>query len=377
VTRRGPRLGIAAAVAGFLLVAAAARGHIVYGRPTLLGLVGGADLVAHVRVVDPDATVVVKETGERRPVVRVELREVFKGAGEPGESLRFASHGHGVAEYAKGEEALVFLTPVTRSRELDVLADAGLQWFSSQEHDARYLLTPETRARLLAAVRGYVAAEALSEPEARVKALRGVTLDLLTSGDARLGASAVQDLVLAGPIPLVTAEDVPRLLADVISSPEAPIGVRVGLLAELQRRGLVEGAPLWLALLRNTVKPQLLQVVQAAGHHPNPEVDAALVGMLAGDDDEVAAAAALALGDPAHAGAVEALALALERPEPRVRMAAIRALGRIGTSEAQEVLETLAETHKDPATRRRATAEIRTLARQRGDKSAVSSTTDP
>ena len=376
MTRRGPRLAIAAAVAGLLLVAAAARGHIVYGRPTLLGLVGSADLVAYVRVVDPHGTVVVEETGERRPVVRVELREVFKGEGEPGESLSFASHGHGVAEYAKGEEALVFLAPVARSRELDALQAADLRWVSSQEHDARYLLTPETRARLLAAVRGYVAAEGLSQPEARVKALRGVTLDLLTSGDARLGASAVQDLVLAGPIPLVTAEDVPRLLVDVVSSQEASIGVRIGLLAELQRRSLVEGAPLWLALLRNTAKPHLLQVVRAAGRHPSPEVDAALVGMLAGGDDQVAEAAALALGDPAHADAAEALAIALDRPEPRVRMAAIRALGRIGTSEAREALETVAETHKDPATRHRATAEIRTLARQTRDRSAVSGKTD-
>ena len=357
---RRVRPAIAAAV-GLLLVAGAARGHIVYGRSTLLGLVGGADLVAHVRVADPSATVVVKETGERRPVVRVELREVFKGEGQPGESLRFASHGHGVAEYSEGEEVLVFLTPIARSRELDVLQAAGLRWLSSQEHDDRYLLTPETRELLLAAVRGYAAAGGLSQPAARVRALRGVTLDLLTSDDARLGASAVQDLVLAGQVPLIAAEDVPRLLADVVSSQEAPIGVRVGLLAELQRRGLVEGAPLWLALLRSTAKPQLLQVVRAAGQHPSPEVDAVLVGMLAGDDDEVAAAAALALGDSAHVAAVGALTGALDRAEPRVRMAAIRALGRVGTPEARNALETVAGTHDDPATRRRAAAEVRTL----------------
>jgi hypothetical protein len=349
MAQRGPRLAIAAAVAGLLLAAAAARGHIVYGRPTLLGLVGTAELVAHVRVVDPHATVVVEETGERRPVVRVEVREVFKGEGEPGESLRFASHGHGVAEYAEGEEAIVFLVPIARNRELDVLQAAGVRWVSTQEHDARYVLSPANRKRVLAAVRGYVAAESLSQPDARVKALRRVTLDLLTSGDARLGVSAVQDLVLADQIPLVTAADVPRLLAEVISSPEAPIGVRVGLLAELQRRGLVEGAPLWLELLRR--------------RHPSPEVDAALTGMLAGRDDEVAAAAALALGDPAHADAAGALTGALDRDEPRVRMAAIRALGRIGTPEAREALEAVAEAHEDPATRRRAAAEVRTLAR--------------
>ncbi len=364
MTRRGPRLAIAAAVAGLLLVAATTAGaHIVYGRPTLLGLVGGSDLIAHVRVVDPAAMVVLDDTRESRPVVRVELLEVFKGDGEPGDPLRFASHGHGVAEYGAGEEALVFLAPLARSRELDALRAAGLHWVSFQEHDARYPLSAATRAPVLAAVRGYVEAESLSQPDERMKALRVVTLSLLTSGDARLGASAVQDLVLADAIPLVTPEDVPRLLAEVISSQDAPIGVRVGLLAELDRRGLVKGAPLWLALLGTTAKPRLLQVVRAAGQHPSLEVDAALIGMLAGSDDELAATAAMALGNPAHANAVEVLAGSLARAEPRVRMAAIRALGRIGTPRAQEVLQTVASTHEDAATRRRAAAEVRTLSR--------------
>ncbi len=250
MTRRGPRLAIAAACAGLgLFAAAAVRGHIVYGRPTLLGLVAGADVVAHVRVVDPDAAVVLGASGERRPVVLVELREVLKGEGAPGDPLRFATHGHGVAEYAAGEEAVVFLAALERSRELDVLTTSGLRWVSFQEHDARYVLARENRTQLLAALRGYVAAEAQTEAAARLQALREVTLQLLTSGDARLAASAVQDLAVSDRIPLVRDEDVPRLLEHVVTSPQAPPGIRIAVLSELERRGFVEGSPHWMTLL--------------------------------------------------------------------------------------------------------------------------------
>jgi hypothetical protein len=357
------RIAAGAALFGVCLLAGKADGHIVYGRPTLLRLVGGAERVVHVRVVDAHASVSVEATGESRPVVEVEVREVLKGKGAPGDVVRFASHGHGVARYDDGEEALVFLVPLARSPELDALQASGLRWVSLQEHDARYVLTPETRAPVLEAVRRYVAVESVPGTADRMKALRGVTVDLITSGDPRLAASALQDLVAAQSLPLVTAEDVPRLLAEGVASSKTAIGVRVGLLAELQRRGLVEGTPQWLDLLATTPKPGLLQVVRAAGNHPSPEVDARLVGLLAAEDEEVAAAAALALGNPAHAAAVPALAAALERPESRVRMAAIRGLGRIATPAARQTLATAAEGHDDAASRRRAAAELSTLDR--------------
>jgi len=360
VTGSGPRRTLAAVVAGLCLVAAApVRAHIVYGRPTLLGLTLGADVVAHVRILEPNAQVVLPESGQRRGVVVAELRELLKGSLEPGAPLRFATHGHGVAEYVAGEQAVVFLAGIERSRELDALAVTGLRWVSFQEHDARFVLDSSNRKPLLAALRGYVSAEGEGEPEARLRKQRAVTLALLTSGIPRLAESAVQDLAGAGEVPLVTVEDVPLLLERVVDSPEAPAGLRAALLSELARRGFVDGAPHWVRLLRTTSKPELLQVVRAAGQHPSPAVDETLVAMLGGDDSEIAAAAALALGTPAHADATPSLAASLDHPEPRVRMAAIRALGRIPTPAAQRALETAAAEHTDLDTRRRAAAEVR------------------
>jgi hypothetical protein len=162
----------------------------------------------------------------------------------------------------------------------------------------------------------------------------------------------------------VTAADVPRLLEEVVNSAKAPIAVRLGLLVELERRGLVAAAPLWQDLLDSTPEPDLLQVVRVAGRHPSPQVNATLVAML-GRGDAVAEAAALALGDPAHREAVPALSKALRSDATRVRMSAIRALGRIGTPAAKQALEAAARDHDDPSTRQRAAAEVRTLTARR------------
>jgi hypothetical protein len=329
----------------------------------LLGLTTGADVVAHVRIVQPDAQLVVPESGERRAVVVAELRELVKGSLEPGAPLRFATHGHGVAEYLAGEEAVVFLAAIGRSRELDALAVTGLRWVSFQEDDSRYALGPDDRKPLLEALRGYVAAEALAAPGARLQAQRAATLTLLTSGIPRLATSAVQDLAISGDVPLVSVEDAPLLLERVVDSPEAPAGLRSALLSELARRGFVDGTPHWLRLLRTTSKPELLQVIRAAGQHPSAAVDEALIDLLGGKDPEVAAAAALALAPPAHADATPSLAASLDHPESRVRMAAIRALGRIPTPAARSALETAAAEHGDPETRRRAAAEVRAASR--------------
>ncbi len=370
--------------------------HIVYGRPTLMALVGGAELVAHVEVLDahhvitlaPDAGHThaptanhdashehggahhthaedgspVSRSPEQRPAIRVQVREVLKGDAKPGDELVFASHGHGVAEYTNGDEALVFLVPSERSRELAVLAGAGLRWVSFQEHDARFVIEGSAGRHALEAARRYAAAGAVPEPEARLAALRAATVAALLSGDARVAEAAVQDVALTSPLELVTAQDVPRLVDQVVTNEAAPMGVRLALLGELGRRGLVDATPIWLAMLRQTKPPALTQVARAAGAHRSLEIEARLVEMLGGPD-AASEAAALALGHPHHSGAVPALAEVLDSDAPRVRMAAIRSLGHIATPEALRALEAAASANGDEATRRRAAAEVRRLER--------------
>jgi HEAT repeat protein len=89
-----------------------------------------------------------------------------------------------------------------------------------------------------------------------------------------------------------------------------------------------------------------------------------LIQLLGSPDREVAAAAAVALGAPGNAAAVAPLTVLLEDPESRVRMAAIRGLGRVATNSARQALEAAAASHPDAATRRRAAAEVTRLTRQ-------------
>jgi hypothetical protein len=338
------------------------RGHIVYGSANLRQQIAGADVVARARIVAAHATVVLEDPPLRRPVVDAALLEVLKGDAEPGPT-RFAQHGHGAAEFVAGEEVLLFLRRIERSAELDdPRLAAAVRYVSLQEHDARYPLGGGSGERFVAAARAYIAIEAIRDPAARLGAQRQLTLELLLSDEPRLALAALQDLVLHGDVELVTRADLPVLVAR-IEAAEAPIGLRVGLLAELQRRGLVEGPALWVALLRGTRGADLASALRAAGAHPSPGVTAELIRILEGGDATAARVAAVALGTPGNVAATAPLARALESDDARLRMAAIRGLGRIATPAAREILESAAASHPDAETRRRARAEASLLMR--------------
>ncbi len=343
-----------AALAGALLAAASAHAHIVYGRASLHQLVAGADVVARARIVDAAASVTSPD-GAQRPAVDAELLEVQKG-GAPLGAIRFLQHGHGVAPFRNGDVVLLFLLRAERAGELAAFAAAsGLPYVSLQEHDDHWSLAGDSGAGRLAAARGYARLEAMADPAARATEHRALVAGQLASPDARLGASALADLIGA-PDGFLGGEDLPAFEA-VGANPTAPIGVRVGLLAELERRGLVEAGARWGALIRDTRGADRRAVLRAAPMHPGPEVMGELLPLLSNADPDVAAEAALALGAPANLAAVGSLAQALDAGPARVSGAAIRALGRIGGAEARRVLEHAAASHADEATRERARAE--------------------
>ena len=335
---------VAVAVAA-LLCAGGARAHVVYGTETLRGLVQQSDLVARVRILSPGAALPLEE-----PVVVAELLDVIKGPAVPG-PLRFVQHGHGVPLYQKDQEVSLFLQRIARSRELGSLA-GKVDWVSIQEGDAM-----AGDATLVAALRAYAALEKLPAAQ-RPAGMREITLKLLASPDERLASSGVRDLALApDATPIVTAEDLPAL-EKILWSSATPVGVRMALLSELERRKLVPGPPQWVKLLRETHGADQIAVARAAAAHPSPPVTQELVALLAGSDVLLVSTAAISLGVPGNEKAVEPLGKLLTSKQERVRMAAIRGLGRIGTPSAQARLTQAAANHPDPDTRRRAGAEI-------------------
>ena len=328
-----------------------------------------SDLVVRARAIGLDTSVALDGQEEtQRSILRVKVLEVVKGPRVVDKELRFAQHGHGVAGYLPGEEALFFLRHLSKSRELRTLGSTGeLEWYSTQEHDDDYVLLPEGRRATLEAARTYAAIEKMPAAK-RPRALRRVTLKLLASRDLRLETSALRDLALASNAPLVIEEDIPALV-EVIHDPQTSVGVRVGLLAELERRRLLEGDPHWVRLLRTTTGTDRLAAILAAGRHPSPAVNAELAKTLTGPDRAASSAAAVALGSPGNTAAVDPLSKAVLSEDTRVAMAAIRGLGAIGTAEARVALASAAASHPDASVRRRAQAELRVLeAHRRGSR---------
>jgi len=349
-----PGLALGLALCGALvfgLAGGVAEAHIVYGTKTLRELVAEADLVVRARIVGTESVAPRSsdEPSADRPSVDAAVLEVLKGSWEQ-RSLRFVQHGHGVARFEPGEEVLLFLLEIGRSRELAALAETRAeQWVSLQEHDQKYALTPATRAALLSATRSYASGAPVGSD-----ALRSATLALLSSGDADLAASALRDMVASPAGNLVRPADLPAL-ERVIADTQSPMSVRAALLVELERRQLIDGSEHWRRLLSDQVPDgDLVVAVRAAGGARDPAVRKRLVALLSDSRDEVAVAAALALGQPGSS--VEPLEAALESASPRVRSAAVRALAQIGTAEAVRSLALAGRRHPDPTTRRLARA---------------------
>lgn len=347
-----------------LVAATSARAHVVYGQKTLRQLTLESDLVARARIVDPAAEVRIGES-EREGVVVARILESLAGAPEADE-VRFAQHAHGAPLYQKGDEVLVFLQRTARGGEPASGGLAGsVRFVSIQESGERFALDARNRAAFAAAVRAYAGLEQ-RPADARLDALRRITVELLGSPEPEIAASALRDLVIARDFPLVTRDDLP-VLEPLLANPQTPIGVRIGLLAELERRKLVDAPPRWAGLVRTTRGDDRIAAVRAAGAHPSDAVAAELAPLLGSPDPQLVAAAAMALGAPGRESAVARLAPLLGSPDARVRAAAIRGLGRIGTPSAGEALANAAASHPDPSTRRHARAELQGIRRGRAE----------
>jgi len=336
------------------LCAAIASAHIVYGTKTLAGFVAEADLVVRARILTRDEPISIStdDGSMQRPGVEAEVIEVLKGS-LSSDFVRFAQHGHGVASFQPGQEVLLFLLRIERKRELAELARTGaVDWVSLQEHGDSYPLRPATRASLLGAVWYYVAAA--DRPEAGEESRRRATLLLLGSKDADLAASAIRELAVAAPGTLMAPADLPVLLG-IVEDPQSSMGVRCALLAELERSRLVLGTPYWIELLATPDTKDRITAIRAAGARAQPVLQAPIAVLLHDPNADVAAAAALALH---HAGDESRLAFALTHDVGKVRIAAIRSLGRIDTPTAERTLQAAANEHADPETRRRARSEL-------------------
>lgn len=360
---------LAIAVALFAAAPSSSSAHIIPGSATLSQLTQRADVVAVATIKDPRAIVEGGDPSGRRPFVVAAIVEVIRGDVAKGE-VRFVPHDHGAEGYAAGEEALIFLQPIEKSRDLAGASLAGaVPWAGIDPVGDRFTLRPGSREALIGAARAYAEVADAPKGEAQRRALGQATLRSLQSSEAKVAASALRDLVVAGSQPLVTTEDVPALRA-LIDDASRPLSLRVGLVTELERRRLLEDRELaerWVKLLREVKPAEVATVARAAGARAHADVTAELVRLLAVPDAPAAAAAAL--GVPGNEAAVAPLARAVwattsttRRAEATLQWAALQSLGRIASPAARAELTRAAREHPDTETRRAAQTELNLLA---------------
>jgi hypothetical protein len=366
VVARGIRtLLVAAGVLAWLVgtVASAGAQQPVVGMASLRQLTRDADAIVRARITAAAAEL--EADGRMVPVVYADVLATIKGTPAPG-LLAFANVGTGTARFVDGEETLLFLRHIERVAELAATSlQSRLRYVAINNSGERLVLTDATRPALTEAVRRYAALEGIPDPETRGDALRALSLELMKSGDPVLVTSVLRDLAPGGDAASLTLADLPAMVP-LIENPRVPIGTRIAVVAELERRGLVFGPARWVRLLRTARGSDLLAVIAAVGEHPSAGVNDHLIPLLQDRDLAVATAAAAALGVPGNVDAVRPLAASVGRADQPLRLAALRSLARIGTQSARQALELIAARHPDPGLRQRADTEAIILARRHG-----------
>ncbi len=338
------------------------------GPGSLRQLTYDADAVVQARIAGPTT---LEAGGRAYPVVQAEVLGTFKGNVSQG-AIVFANPGPVAPAFAAGDEVLLFLHNLERRPDLAATPLQGrLRYVALPNGGEKIVLTAAARAVLTDAVRRYVALEAIPDPESRSEALRQLTLALLKSGAPVLVTSVMRDFEPGGDAAALTLADLPALVP-LIESARTPIGNRIALVAELERRGLIFGPARWVRLLRTSTGSDLIAVIHAVQDHPSAGVNAHLIPLLDDRDFAIATAAATALGVPGNVDAIRALTVCFGRDDTALQTAALTSLSRIGTQSARQSLEMVAAKHPDPALRRRAEIEAVVLARRHGTTLAPS-----
>lgn len=341
----------------------AAQSQAPTGALSLRRITRDADAIVTARITAARAEV--DAGGIAYPIVHADVLTTLKGAAASG-PLAFVNVGAGAVGYVDGEEVLLFLQHLERVPGLAATPLQGrLRYVVIPNAGEKLVMTPWARRPLTDAVSRYVAVDTIQDPEVRGEAIRSLTLDLLKSGEPVLIAAVMRDFTPGGDAAALTLADLPAMVP-LIESPRTPIGTRIAIVAELERRGLVFGPARWVRLLRTSEGADLLAVIRAVGEHPSAGVTAQLVPLLRDRDLAVATAAASSLGVPANVDAVRPLAAALAREDWTLRRTILRSLARIGTQSARQALELVAARHPDAALRAQAETEAIILARRHG-----------
>lgn len=351
-----------------------ARAHIGVQPLSLNRLLAKADLVVVGRVVSTDRIYRRPDLAFQQPYIEIKVLEEIKGRSIH-RRIDFFGHGHGIARYRPGEEALFFFAEIARhpSWKGSPLAERFI-YFSDQEVRDKFVLTAENRGAWIGAAKRYLEVQSMP-PSAEVGArLRAITLDLIGSGEKKLALQALHDVLAVPNVYAVFSEDEIDRLKRLAETSAVHLRIRILLCQQL---GAAPGFPVYDKVM--SLYGEAAEVVDkvAAIRALSRCRDARLVGFLKGllgdADPSIRRAAIDGLGRPGLGEAVRLLADLLADPDPPLHAALTGALGRIGTEEAFAALRRLSRRHPNKTVRQYARAELRR--KERG--SAGSATSQP
>jgi hypothetical protein len=243
--------------------------------------------------------------------------------------------------FRQGQAILAFLKAAPRSSSLNAVLPQGVYYALVDVDDARLVAeSPDSLAEIRRIVEMIIAESRNPRTDSTEHAARARTLafELLSARHPVLvndGAASLTSVPhLTGTLTARERES----LEQALRREDLPLRVRLALIREVGKAGLEEAVP---ALQTLSSPPEVMEAAwQALDQlHAAPPVEK-LEQRLAAENPDIRAAAARELLRQEGVAAVSKIApVALQDPDPEVRIAAVEALGNLGKPEALPPLE--------------------------------------
>ncbi len=355
------RRQVACALAALLLPAPLAGAHVVLQRPGLRQLLQQSEVAVVVEFVSPLRMWEAPDGSDRQEYYSVRAVEAIAGDA-PRAPFDVFPHAEGVPLYREGDIALLFLERTSRRPEFASLA-GRFPFFTIQERGQEWKLMDRDAMAVRAAARAYQDLRSNRTADSRA-ALRTLLLRNLRSEVPALRADAVAELLRARSIPdfFPGPEALAPFTRLVGRESKLPLTTRVALARTLDGVQGFDADGAVRAMTTETLeREERLALLRVAGNVRDPAVSLWLGRRLGSADATERREAAYALAHPRHAARWQALSVALADPDPSVARAALRALGALGSPEAESVLRRVAG--QEPSVLQRlAAAELRRAA---------------
>ena len=342
----------------YLAFAIGSHAHVDAVRVSLAQLFLQAELVALAHI-DSVAERNLSEVDrpELLEVVTATVIEQFKGPSTM--KLDFFLDAHGPAHYQPGDTVVLFLEKPGSGHPLVRYVEKGkLDYLSQQVRTTEHIVEDSSRPDYLWVLARYSDALPGVNSNPPASGMASTLLRMLQSDAPALVESALLDWQTAG-AQLQFNEDQVRALLEVTREVDRPLNLRLAILRSMAQQRLV-GPEAWDALFNRAAAADLVPVIRSTQGYENAYFEPTLRKLLGSADEDIAGAAARALGHPAYRGSESALGKLLDSDSRRLNYAAVAGLAGINSPQGLAILRETGRNHPDERVRRLIDAKLKT-----------------